>query len=250
MVVYLVAVIVPNKALAIDLKIAVASNFRMVLEDIVKRFHDRYPDINIVVISGSSGKLYAQIKYGAPFDVFLSADQDKVNRLIEDGLAISDSQITYALGSLILWSASPELVDNHGHVLLENNFNKLALANSKLAPYGFAAEQVLQHMGLGERTRSKWVKAENIAQAYQYIETGNASIGFIAQAQVWQNGTLSKGSMWKIPDDFYSLIKQDAVILKRTKYKDSARLLIDFLQRTSIRKLIEDSGYQFFREDN
>lgn len=250
MVVYLVAVIVPNKALAIDLKIAVASNFRMVLEDIVKRFHDRYPDINIVVISGSSGKLYAQIKYGAPFDVFLSADQDKVNRLIEDGLAFSNSHITYALGSLILWSVLPGQVDNHGHVLLENNFNKIALANSKLAPYGLAAEQVLQHFGLDEITRSRWVQGENIAQTYQFIETGNADIGFIAQAQIWQNGALSKGSMWKVPDEFYSPIQQDAVILKRTKYEDSARLLIEFLQTSSIRTLIEDSGYQFFREDN
>lgn len=235
-----------NKVSAEEIKLAVASNFKVVMDVLVSDFEQSYPEIDVVLVSGSSGKLYAQIKYGAPFDVFLSADQDKVERLIKEGLAFPESRMTYALGSLVLWSALSNLIDGTGQVLRQNHFNKLALANSKLAPYGLAAEQVLNSMHLEGLTRSKWVQGENIAQTYQFIETGNADIGFIAQSQVWQNGQLRKGSMWLVPIELYSPIQQDAVVLKRVQHESSAKLLLKYLQRPATQKKIEAYGYQAF----
>ncbi len=238
--------VVNFQLLAAELNVAVASNFKPVIAQISEKFELVYPEIKLVIISGSSGKLYAQIKHGAPFDVFLSADQQKIDRLIADQLALKESRFTYAYGRLVLWSHSPDLVDPLGAVLSGNGFSRLALANAKLAPYGVAAEESLHYMGLHERLRTKWVQGENIAQTYQFIETGNAELGFIALSQVWEKGALTRGSIWIVPEAYYQPIKQDAVILKRTPNLESAKLLFDYLQQPLTRKMIEQNGYQSF----
>ena len=162
--------------------IAVASNFAVVLEDLIDDFESFHAGSKVVLVSGSSGKLYAQIKHGAPFDFFMSADQDKPMKLIEDGFAVPETRFTYAIGALVLWSADPKRIDHSDKILKSLAFNKLALANSKLAPYGLAAEQVLAKLGLENTSRSRWVQGENIAQVYQFVATQNAELGFVAKS--------------------------------------------------------------------
>lgn len=224
--------------------LAVASNFSVVLENLLNDFESLNPDVKTVLVSGSSGKIYAQIRHGAPFDIFMSADQDKPLKLIEEGIAIPDTRFTYAIGSLILWSANPDLINNTNQALMALAFNKLALANSRLAPYGFAAEEVLGKLGLLSSSRSKWVQGENIAQAYQFVKTRNADLGFVAQSQVWKHNRLISGSAWKIPTELYSPIKQDTVILKNAKNIELAKKVMLFLQTAEVRHKIESFGYQ------
>ncbi len=253
--VLLVCLIIPVKGFSDDtlvtnrlpvktITLAVASNFSKMMSEIAILFEQKYQDSQLIVVSGSSGKLYAQIHHGAPYDVFLSADQDKPGRLIKEGLAIETSQFTYASGVLVLWSANATLIDNSADILKSNAFKKLALANSKLAPYGLAAEQVLNSMGIKDRTRAKWVQAENIAQAYQFVASKNAEIGFVAKSQVWEAGRLKHGSAWLISPEFYSAIKQDAVILKKTNNMELSLQLMNFLQSESVLNMLEQNGYQ------
>lgn len=229
---------------ASKITVAVASNFSPIFENLIHEFEASNLDSNVVLISGSSGKIYAQIKHGAPFDIFMSADQDKPLRLVEEGFAIPETRFTYALGSLVLWSASPSLVNGSSDVLNNAAFNKLALANSKLAPYGLAAEQVLEQLGLLNSSRSKWVQGENIAQAYQFVQSRNADVGFVAKSQVWKNDRLVSGSAWIIPYQLYSPIKQDVVMLKRARNNILAIKMMEFLQTDSVHKTIEANGYQ------
>ncbi len=224
--------------------VAVASNFSVVLEELIQDFESLNRASKIVLVSGSSGKLYAQIKHGAPFDLFMSADQDKPIKLIEEGLAIAESRFTYAVGSLVLWSADSKRIDNSSSVLENLEFNKLALANSKLAPYGWAAENVLNQLNLLNSSHSKWVQGENIAQTYQFVETRNADIGFIAKSQVWKNGSLKSGSVWLIPHKLYTPIKQDAVLLKASRNSELAKKMMHFLQTPEVSLKIESFGYQ------
>lgn len=242
---FLIFILLPfQRASAGELKVALASNFSMVMAEIVEQFGAKNEGSELILISGSSGKLYAQIKHGAPFDVFFSADQDKPDRLIKEGLAMPDSQFTYALGSLVLWSANTASINGSSEILEKHGFNKLALANAKLAPYGLASEQVLKNKGLEVTTRHKWIKAENIAQAYQFVASGNADIGFVAKSQVWNNGRLKFGSVWLIDADLYSPIKQDAVILKSTKNLKLATKLMNFIRSQDVQNKIEQFGYQ------
>tara|TARA_R110001592_G_scaffold69367_5_gene212580 strand:+ start:1253 stop:2053 length:801 start_codon:yes stop_codon:yes gene_type:complete len=236
-----------SKLHAQELMVAVASNFSTVMYDLMKDF-EKIDKSKVILITGSSGKLYAQIKQGAPFDVLLSADQDKPTRLINEGIAVPNSQFTYATGSLVLWSAHEGLIRGDEGVLISSSFNKLALANSKLAPYGLAAEQVLTKLGLEKKTRLSWVQGENISQAYQFVASGNADLGFVAKSQVWANNQLIKGSVWLIPTDLYEPIKQDSVIIKSTRNIELAKKLMNFLQSKSIQEKIEKFGYQSYLE--
>lgn len=224
--------------------VAVASNFMLVFEALITDFERLNLGSEVVLVSGSSGKIYAQIKHGAPFDIFMSADQDKPLRLVKEGLAIPETRFTYAVGSLVLWSANSDLINNSGDILKKSAFNKLALANSKLAPYGLAAEQVLAQLGILDASRSKWVQGENIAQTYQFVETKNADLGFVAKSQVWKRGRLVSGSAWVIPPELYSGIKQDAVTLKAAKNNKLAKKMMYYLQSSEVRSKIEAYGYQ------
>ena len=193
---------------------------------------------------GSSGKFFAQIKQNAPFDVFLSADQEKPNALKKDRLIVAGSQFTYALGALVLWSPKPGLVDEQGRVLERGGYHKLALANPKLAPYGKAAVEVLTKVGLLERTRPHWVLGENISQAYQFVASGNVDLGFLAVSQVMADGKIAKGSYWKIPAELYQPIRQDAVLLQRGKDNLAARELLAFLKSEQVLSIARKYGYQ------
>jgi len=222
--------------------IAVASNFAAPMKRIAAEFEQRSGH-RVVLAFGSSGKFFAQIHHGAPFDAFFSADQTKPARLVSDGLADGHSLFTYAEGRLVLWSRSPQLVDGEGTVLKTGRFNRLAIANPKLAPYGAAAVEVLQKLELEKATRTRWVQGENIAQAYQFVATGNAELGLVALSQVVQNGEVSSGSAWLVPANLYSPIRQDAVILKRAHSNPALTAFWSFLREPEVQAIIAAFGY-------
>ena len=226
-----------------DIYVAVASNFTAVMHRLAEEF-EKSSGHQLKISSGSSGKFYAQIKHGAPFDVFFSADQAKPQALENEGLIVANSRFSYAVGALALWSAQPGWVDDQATRLKNNNFNKLALANPKLAPYGAAAVEVLDNLKLVKTTQPKWVKGENIAQTYQFASTGNADIGFVALSQIMHNGHIKHGSAWIIPDQLYSPILQDAVLLKRAANNDAAKALLQFMRSNIAKKIIESYGYK------
>lgn len=219
-----------------DITVAVASNFITPMEKLVVDFEQKYAH-KVTLVSGSSGRFYAQIRHGAPFDLFLSADHEKPQKLIDDGLALSGSLFTYAYGRLVLWSAEAGQTINATSLAAE--FDYLAIANAKLAPYGKAAKEALIQLGLEKATRSKWVVGENISQTYQFVVSENAKFGFIAASQ-WQ-GT---GSGWLVPESLHQPIQQDAVILTRAKDNNAVLALVEYLQSPAAAVIIQDYGYQ------
>ncbi|MES3020494.1 MAG: molybdate ABC transporter substrate-binding protein [Pseudomonadota bacterium] len=231
-----------NLAHADDVQVAVAANFAGPMQKIAAQF-ERDTGHKAIVVSGATGKFYAQIKNGAPFEVLLSADDETPARLEKEGAALAGTRFTYAIGKLVLWSAASDVVDEHGGVLRNGNFKHLALANPKVAPYGAASVQTLTALGLLESLQAKFVQAENIAQAYQFVATGNAAVGFVAMSQVYEGGKLRSGSAWVVPATLHSPIRQDAVILQKGKGKPAAAALMKFLQSEPIRMLIKSHGY-------
>ncbi|WP_289282337.1 MULTISPECIES: molybdate ABC transporter substrate-binding protein [unclassified Methylophaga] len=223
--------------------VAVAANFTEPMQDIAAAF-DKETDNNTVLSFASSGKFFAQIKNGAPFDVFLSADAAKPLALEQDGLSVKDSRFTYAQGGLILWSPKVGFVDSQSpDVLRTGQFKHLSLANPKLAPYGKAAVETLNNLGIYDDVANKIVMGENIAQAYQFVATHNAQLGFVALSQVMKQGKLSSGSGWIVPKDLYSPIRQDAVLLKKAEHNDAAKALLDYLKSEKALAIIESYGY-------
>lgn len=222
---------------------AVASNFIAPMTALVARF-EADTGIKVAVSYGSSGKLSAQIRHGAPFQIFLSADQIKPKTLEKDGWVVPGSRFTYAIGALALWSAEPSFEDELLARLHSGDFNKVALANPKIAPYGVAAQEVLTALGLEDTTRSKWVLGENIAQVYQFVATKNANLGFVALAQIIDRGPLADGFSWTVPETLYQPIRQDAVLLLNAKDNPEAQAFLDFLGRPETQRLIESYGYK------
>lgn len=229
-------------ASAETMTIAVASNFITAMEEIVPLF-EAESGHEVQVSYGSSGRIYAQIKNGAPFDVFLSADQEKPAALEAEGQAVAGSRYTYARGALVLWSKQTDMALEQAEVLREGSYNKLALANPRLAPYGAAALEVLDNLGLQEATRDKRVLGENITQAYQFVDTGNAELGFVALSQLMASGALESGSSWIIPPTLYTPIRQDLVLLKRAEGKAAVQAFLEFLQSTQAKSVIVRLGY-------
>lgn len=222
--------------------IAVAANFTAPMKAIVAQFEKTSPH-QIRLSFGSSGKFFAQIRQGAPYDVLFSADQEKPNALIMQKMAVGDSCFTYALGKLVLWSADKQLLLSGSKALLNGNFKKLALANPRLAPYGLAAQQVLEHLSLKPAVSGKLVLGENIAQTFQFIHSGNAELGFVAVSQLAALQADKRGSSWEIPANLYTPIRQDAVLLTRASNNAAARALIEFTKTPAARTLIENYGY-------
>lgn len=223
--------------------IAVAANFAEVMERLEREFEDQSPHAISVTI-GSTGKLYAQIKAGAPFDALLAADQARPERLEADGLAIQGTRFTYATGRLTLWSPDPQRIGADGaQTLRDGDFRKLAMANPELAPYGAAARQVLENLGLWETLRERIVMGENIGQAHVLVATGNAELGLVAQAYVESPRNADRGSRWEVPRDLYAPIRQDAVLLQRAEDNSAARDLLAYLRRPDVRALIASYGY-------
>ncbi len=226
-----------------EVSVAVAANFTGVMQKLAPEF-TAATGHKLSVSYGASGKFYAQIRNGAPFEVLLSADQSTPETLEKDHLAVPGSRFTYAVGALALWSAKTDLIDAEATVLKNGRFNKLALANPKLAPYGAAAVEVLQRLELLESTQAKWVQGENIAQTFQFVSSGNADIGFVALAQIWQDGRIREGSAWRVPANLHAPIRQDAVLLRRGETSQAARDLLAFLRGAKARAIIESYGYQ------
>lgn len=222
--------------------VAVAANFTAPMKRIVADFENTTGH-QAVVSYGSTGKLVAQIRNGAPFDVLLAADDATPMQLAKDGLALPASRFTYAVGRLVLWSARADLVDARGEVLHHKNFRHLAIAAPKLAPYGAAAMQTLSRLGLSEQVAPKLVQGESIGQAFNFVASGNADLGFVALSQVWADGKLQSGSAWVVPSALHAPLRQDAVQLVRGKTNPAARALLAHLRTDKVRALIQGYGY-------
>jgi len=233
----------PLKAMAGEATIAVAANFAGTLEKLQKNF-EAAEGHKLIVVSGATGKLTAQIIEGAPFDVFLSADDKATKKLLENGQALADTEFTYAIGTLVLFSADPQLIKGDGVTVLKaGNFTKLAIANPKLAPYGVAAVTAMRMLGVANALKDKIVMGENIAQAFQMVDTGNAQLGFVALSQVRGTPSGTKGSYWTVPQNLHEPVRQNAVLLTRAQDNDAAKAFLEFLQGAQARELIEAAGY-------
>jgi molybdate transport system substrate-binding protein len=230
-------------ARAEQVRVAVAANFAAPAQRIAAEF-EKDTRHKALISVGATGKFYAQITQGAPFDVFLSADDETPARLVADGAAVADSRFTYALGRLVLWSAQPGFVDDQGAVLRRGAFRHLALANPKTAPYGSAAVEVMKAMGVQGALSPKFVQGENIAQTMQFVASGNAELGFVALSQVWQDGRVTGGSAWRVPASLHTPIRQDAVLLAGARNNPAALALLRYLKGDKTRALIADFGYE------
>lgn len=227
-------------AFATSLQIAVASNFTPTARILVEAYRQQSPADHLSLSSGSSGKLYAQIVNGAPFDIFLSADQDKPRRLLAQNLALQGSCFSYAQGVLVLWSASESGGLLTRSTLSKSTFEHLALAQPQLAPYGRASMQVLERLELDEKLSGKLVYGENVSQVYQFTRSGAASFGFVPRSFI---GPEMINSVWIVPYSLYDPIYQDAVLLNRGKDKLPAQRFMTFLRSEKAKKIIEASGY-------
>lgn len=225
-----------------EVTVAVAANFAGPLAKIGEGF-TAATGHTLRVSSGATGKFYSQIISGAPFEVLIAADDETPRRLIAEGYAVAHSQFTYAIGKLVLWSAQPGYVDHEGAVLSTGTYAHLAIANPKLAPYGRAGAEVLKARGLSETVAPKLVTAESIAQAYQFVATGNAELGFVALSQVAVPGKPVTGSYWLVPPSLHGEIRQDAVLLKTGESNPAAAALLGYLKSPATRTLIQSYGY-------
>lgn len=230
-------------AFAGEVNAAVAANFTAPMKQIAAMF-ERDSGNKVTLSFGSSGKFYSQIQNGAPYDVFLSADEQKPDLLEKEGLAVAGTRFVYALGKLVLWSVKPGFVDNKGAVLGKGDFNKLAYADPKLAPYGLAARETLERMGLYGAVQARLVTGENITQTYQFVATGNAELGFVALSQVTRDGRIAEGSSWVVPENLYSPIRQGAIQLRSAKDPVAAKAFLAFLKGEKAAAVIRNFGYE------
>ncbi|MDF9617084.1 molybdate ABC transporter substrate-binding protein [Pseudomonas entomophila] len=232
-----------NNALADEVQVAVAANFTAPIQAIAKDF-EKDTGHKLVAAYGATGQFYAQIKNGAPFEVFLAADDTTPAKLEQEKEIAEGSRFTYAVGTLALWSAKPGYVDAKGDVLKKNEFKHLSIANPKAAPYGLAATQVLDKLKLTEATKAKIVEGQNITQAFQFVSTGNAELGFVALSQVYKDGKIENGSAWIVPSELHDPIRQDAVILNKGKDNPAAKALVDYLKGPKAAAVIKSYGYE------
>ncbi len=223
--------------------VAVASNFRRPAESLAQVF-EQQTDYSVVITSGSTGTLYAQIVNGAPFDVLLAADAERPGLLVESGAALPDSRFTYAVGQLVLWSADPALAgDDCAEALQGRRFRRLAIANPDTAPYGAAARQVLERLTLWGELDGRLVVGENIAQAMLFVATGNANLGLVARSQIDNPGLPASTCRWAVPQDWHAPIEQQAVQLQRAADNEAAKAFLSFLQSDQARPMISSYGY-------
>lgn len=224
-------------------QIAVAANFSAPARALAEIFA-RTTGHEAKLSFGATGAFYTQIKNGAPFDVLLAADDERPIRLEKEGDTVPGSRFTYAVGQLVLWSAKPGFVDDQGAVLKGGNFNKIAIANPKLAPYGAAAVETMDKLGLAAALTPKLVTGESIGQTYNFIATVNAELGFVALAQVLDGGKLKSGSMWVVPAKYHAPIIQDAVILKRAAANPAAKAWMALMRSPNTQDFIRSYGYE------
>jgi molybdate transport system substrate-binding protein len=226
-----------------EVQVAVAANFTGPMQ-VISVLFERDTGHKASMAFGSTGKFYAQIANGAPFQVLLAADDETPAKLVKEGNAVAGTAFTYAIGKLVLWSADPKLVDAKGEVLRKGGFRHLALANPKTAPYGAAGIQAMSKLGVTETIKPLIVQGENIAQTHQFIATGAAELGFVAYSQVIKNGAIGSGSGWVVPANLYDPILQDAVILAKGKDKPAAVALMNYLKGEKAQAVIKSFGYE------
>ena len=222
-----------------QLHVAVASNFAPAMKEIVAQF-TLQSEQPVVIIAGSTGKHYAQINNGAPYDIFFAADSARPAKLAAAGFGAENSLYTYALGRLVLWSKNGNLIDPAGTVPATEKFRHIAIANPKLAPYGQAAREVLQQLGRWDTLGNKLVRGENIAQTFQFVYSGNAELGFVASSQLLNSAGSASGSSWNVPDHMHAPIQQQAILLVDS---EDARRFMDFMKSTQVREIILAYGY-------
>ena len=230
-----------------EVTVAVAANFSAPMQKIAQAF-EQDTGHKAQLAFGATGKFYAQIKNGAPFAVLLAADDETPARLEKEGLAIAGTRFTYATGRLALWSKQASLVDDKGEVLRSERLEKLgvqkiAIADPKLAPYGAAAMEVIQHLGVQASVAPKLVQGESIGQTYQFVSTENAQIGFVALSQISFDGRITQGSAWVVPQHMHTPLKQDAVLLNAGKDNAVAVALLKYLQGERATSLMRSYGY-------
>ena len=233
----------PVTSAAEEVRVAVAANFRATLDEIVTRF-EQDTGHTVVFSSGSSGKLYAQIRNGAPFDVFFSADVTRPKLLEEEGFAVPGSRFTYAVGRLTLWHPGSAVIEgNEQSILLRSDVRHVAIANPKTAPYGVAAKEALQALGLWEQVQDRLVRGENIGQTFHFVFSQNAQLGFVALSQVLGPKVNGSGSRWDVPVHLYAPIRQQAVLLRSGQRQEVARAFLDYVKDGKSRTVIERFGY-------
>lgn len=226
-----------------EVTVAVAANFAAPMQKIAPMF-EKDTGHKAVMSFGSTGAFYAQIKNGGPFHVLLSADDETPLKLEKEGLAVSGTRFTYATGKLVLWSKQAGYVDEKGDVLRSGRFKRIAIANPKLAPYGAAALESIHKLGLVQELQAKFVQGENIAQTFQFVNTENAQLGFVALAQVYSEGKITYGSGWIVPNHLHKPIHQDAVLLVRGQNNTAASALLAYLRSDKVKAIVKSHGYE------
>ncbi len=227
-----------------EVSVAVAANFTAPMQKIAAAF-EKDSGHKAVLSFGATGKFYAQINNGAPFGILLAADDTTPAKLAQEGKGVAASRFTYAIGQLVLWSKQAGYVDDTGAVLKTGDYRHIAIANPKLAPYGLAAMETLQHLGLTDAVTPKIVQGENIGQTYQFAASGNAQLGFVALSQVMEDGKLREGSVWIVPSAMHEPIRQDAILLNSAKDNAAATALMQYLKGDKARAIIQSYGYAF-----
>ncbi|MDP1536362.1 MAG: molybdate ABC transporter substrate-binding protein [Burkholderiales bacterium] len=227
-----------------EVPVAVAANFTAPAKTIAADF-ERATGHKLQLAFGSTGKFYAQIKNGAPFEVLLAADDETPTRLESEGATVAGSRFTYAVGRIVLWSARPGYVDARGEVLKNGGFVHIALTNPKLAPYGQAAIDTMKALGVHDALHTRFITAENLTQTYQFVASGNAELGFISLSQVPRDrdGKIAEGSAWIVPQNLYTPIRQDAVLLAKGKGRPAAAALLQYLKSDKAKATIRSFGY-------
>ena len=238
----LCCLIAAGTAHADEVQVAVAANFAAPMKAIAARF-EQETGHKVLSTVGATGKFYAQIKNGAPFEILLAADDDTPARLEKEGVGVAGSRFTYAIGKLVLWSAQPGLVDDKGDILKKPSYDHLAIANPKLAPYGAAAVEAMKKLNVYGAIEPKLVVGESIAQAQQFVASGAAPLGFVAMSQVFEGGTLKSGSAWVVPAGLYSPIRQDAIALDKGRNKPAVAAFLAWLKSDAAKVIIRSYGY-------
>jgi molybdate transport system substrate-binding protein len=229
-------------ALAEEVLVAVAANFVPPFREVASEF-EKATGHTVQVASGATGGFYTQIKNGAPFDVFFSADNERPKLLEDEGLGVKGSRFTYAIGRLVLWSPDPSLIKGED-TLRSASFKRLAIANPKTAPYGMAAMQAMQKLGVWESIQPRLVMGEGLGQTMGFIESGNAQLGFLALSQVLDPKIMGKGGRWDVPVDMHEPIQQDVVLLTKGKDNAAAKALMEFMEGPQAKAIIVRYGYE------
>lgn len=239
---FIAPLIMITSANAAEVIVAVAANFAAPMKKIAPLF-EKDTGHKAILSFGSTGAFYAQIKNGGPFQVFLSADDETPLKLEREGYAVGGTRFTYATGKLVLWSKQQGFVDEKAEVLRSNNFQKIAIANPKLAPYGAAAIETINKLGLMQALQPKFVQGENIAQTFQFVNTENAQLGFVALSQVFSDGKITQGSGWIVPNNLHNPIQQDAVVLTAGQNNPAVSALIQYIKSDKAKVIIKSFGY-------